>query len=124
MPRPRSDSRVRWRRGEGRSWPCEYEADDPLHVWHRDVLASEADHRPSGQRCFEIFFDVGDEACGAVVAAVDENAALDLNERAAGEMGEVGAPPAVRVKAELAFEGRTTGGLPVEGELGFEAGAG
>jgi len=78
------------------------------------------EHTPAGQGRLEVFLDVAQEPHGAVVAALDENAALDFDERAGREVGEVGSPAAWRVEAEFLFEVRATRSFPEVQEAGFE----
>ena len=89
-----------------------------------DLLLGESDDRPSGEERFEILLGVGNEAGGAVVAAaaIDEDAALDLDQRPALDVGEVGPPFALRMKSKLALQLRPAKSAPVERELRFEPG--
>ena len=58
----------------------------------RQLIGSEADHSPPGQRGFEVFFQVGGESRRSVVAAVDVDPALDFNQGFRFEVGEVSTP--------------------------------
>ena len=95
----------------------------PLDIGRADLRVSEADDAPAGQERFEVFFGVGDEARAAIVtaAAFDVDPALDLDEGAALDVGEIRAPFALGVKSELALQFRATERPPVERELRFEA---
>ncbi len=85
-----------------------------------DVHVGQPNHGPASERRLEVFLHVGDEARRAIVAPLDPDAALDLDERAAREVGEVGSPAPAQVEAIFALEGRTAEGFPVKGELSFK----
>ena len=59
---------------------------------------------PAVQSCFEVFFGVGGKTLWPIVAPLDVDAALDFDERAALDMGEIRAPLARRVESELALQ--------------------
>ena len=98
--------------------------DDPLDVRRGDLRLGEPHDVPAVQERFQILLGVGDEPGGAIVAspAFDENAALDLDQRPAFDVGEIRAPFALSVKSKLAIQRRAAERLPEEGELRFEAG--
>ena len=58
------------------------------------------------------------------MAALDTETALDLDQAAAFQVGEIGPPAALGVETELALQGRAVEGSPEEREPGFEAGTG
>ncbi|MEQ1852755.1 MAG: hypothetical protein ABMA01_14335 [Chthoniobacteraceae bacterium] len=76
---------------------------------------------PSVQRRLQILLGVGGEALWAIVAALDVDAALDLDECAAIDVGEIRAPLALSVKSKLPLQRRSTERLPVELEAAFQA---
>ncbi len=84
---------------------------------------SEAEDTPTGQGRVVVFLDVGDEPGTTVVAPTDPDAAFDFDECARGDVGEVGAPLARRVEAELAFEFGALNGEPEELKAAFEPGS-
>lgn len=98
-------------------------ADNPLDVRRGDLGCREPHDRPTRQPGVEVFLCVGNEAGGAIVpaAAVDEDAALDLNEGPAFDVSEVGPPSALRVKLKLRCQRRPAETSPVEREFRFEA---
>lgn len=98
--------------------------DQPFHVRRGELRCGEPHHTPAGQKRFEIFLRVGDESGGAIVAtaAVHENAALNLNQRATPDVREISAPFAIGMKYEFALQFRPAESAPVERELRFEAG--
>ena len=83
----------------------------------------EAEDAPTGDGGLVVFFHVGNEAGGAVVATLEPDSALDLDECARGEVCEVGAPFAFRVELELADEFWAVNGVPEEFEAAFELGS-
>ncbi len=87
-----------------------------------EVNIGEAEDAPTGQGGLVVFFHVGDEARSAVVASVDPDAAFDFDERARGDVGEVGAPLARWVEPKFPFECGTLNGEPEEFEAAFQAG--
>lgn len=97
--------------------------DQPLNEWRRDLCLREPDDVPSGQKRFDVFGGVRDEPGGAIVAAtaLDVDATLDLDQRPAFEMGEIGPPFALRVKDELASQLRPAEPAPVESEFRFQS---
>ena len=76
---------------------------DALDHRRGDLKLREAKDAPAVQSRFEILLGVGGEALRSVVATLDVDAALDLDERAALDMGEISAPLAFHVETELAF---------------------
>lgn len=98
--------------------------DDPFDVRSRDLRLGEPHDVPTGEKRLQIFLGVGDEPGGAIVASAtfDENAALDLDQRPAFDVGEIGPPFPFCMEHELTFQLRATEAAPVEGELCFEAG--
>lgn len=92
------------------------DGDKSPHVLHRDLIRPEAEHLPASQPRFEILLQVRVEAGGAVVAAVHPNAALDLNQCARRQVGEVSAPSTFRVEPELLFQRWAFGVMPEEEE--------
>jgi hypothetical protein len=98
-------------------------SDQPLDVRCRDLRLGEPHDVPAGQERFEVFLGIGDEPGGAIVpaAAFDENAALDLDQRPAFDVGEIGPPFPFCMEHELALQLRPAEAAPVEGESGFEA---
>jgi hypothetical protein len=59
------------------------------------VHIGEANDDPTGKGCLKILVHVGDETGRPVVAALDPDPALDLDEGVTSEVGEVGSlPPA------------------------------
>ena len=99
-------------------------ANDPLQIRSRDLSLGEPHDRPSGEERLKIFLGVGNEASGAIVpaAAVDEDAALDLNQRPAFHVGKISPPSARRIKLKLWRQRRSAESTPVEGEFRFELG--
>lgn len=95
----------------------------PLNEWRRDLRLREPDDIPAGQKRFDVFGGVRDEPGGAIVAptALDVDAALDLDQRPAFEMGEIGPPFSLRVKDELTPQLRSAEPAPVESEFRFES---
>ncbi len=91
-----------------------------LDDWRCDVNIGEAHDAPTGKRGRKVFVHVGHKTRRAIVSSLDPDAALDLDERATWEMGEVCAPTALLIEAVFAFKCRAAEGVPVEGELGFE----
>jgi len=65
------------------------------------VDIGEAEDAPSGEGGLVVFFHVGNEAGGAVVAALEPDSAFNFDECARGEMCEIRAPFAFRVEFEL-----------------------
>jgi len=98
-------------------------ADNLLDVRRGDLGCREPHDRPARQPGVEVFLGVGNEAGGAIVtaAAVDEDAALDLDQRPALHVGEVRPPLPLRVKLKLRRQRRPAETSPVEGEFRFEA---
>ncbi len=98
-------------------------ADDALDVGRGDLRRGEADDAPAGKKRFEVFLGVGDEPRTAVVtaAAGEVDATLDLDERAALDVREVGTPFPFGVKDELALQLRPAQPAPVEREFRFKA---
>lgn len=85
-----------------------------------DLKLREAEDAPAGQCRLQILLGVGGEALRAIVAALDVDAALDLDERAALDVGEVSTPFALSVKSNLSLQRRSTERLPVEQETAFQ----
>ena len=83
----------------------------------------EAEDAPTGEGGFVVFFHVGNEACGAVVAALKPDSALDLDQCLGIDMCEVGAPFAFRVELKLVDEFRAVNGVPEEFEAALEFGS-
>lgn len=77
---------------------------------------------PAIQRSFEILLGVGSEALRTVVAALNVDAALDLDQRPALNMREIGAPFARRMEPKFTFQLGTTERLPEKEEFSFEPG--
>lgn len=105
-------------------WPTAVESNgthEPLDDWCGDLRGREPHDRPASEERFEVFLGVGDEASGAIVATLDVDAALDLDERPALDVREVCAPFTLRVKAKLALKFGTAERSPAEGEFRFEA---
>ncbi len=75
-----------------------YQRNQPYNVGSRQFIRPQPDHPPACERGLQVFFQVGGETRTAVVAPVHVDATLDLDERAAGHVGEVGPPFANRVK--------------------------
>ena len=102
--------------------PCDA-PDDPLYVGSGDLRLGEPHDVPAGQERCEVFFGIGNEPGGAIVpaAAFDENAALDLDQRPAFDVREIGPPFPFCMEHELALQLRPAESAPVEGESGFEA---
>ena len=97
--------------------------DEALDDWGGDLRRGEPHDRPTREKRFEVFLGVGDKACDAVVTTDtgEMDAALDLDQRAAFEMGEVRAPFPRRMKLEFQRQFRSAEAAPVEGEFRFEA---
>ena len=83
----------------------------------------EAEDAPTGEGGLVVFFHVGNEAGGAVVATLEPDSALDLDECARWEVGEIRAPFAFRVELELADEFGAVNGVPEELEAALEPGS-
>ena len=101
---------------------CADEADDALDHGRGDLKFREAEDAPSIQCRFEILLGVSGESLRSIVPASNPKTALDLDERSALDVGEVGAPLALGVKPELTFQLWPTERTPVECEFRFEAG--
>ena len=97
-----------------------HEAYQPLDNWGGDVHIGEANDDPTGEGCLKILLHVGDESSRAVVAALDPDAAFDLDQGATGGVSEVGPPTPALVESVFAFEGWAAEGCPVESELCFK----
>jgi len=99
-------------------------ADNLLDVRHGDLGCREPHDRPSRQPCVEIFLAVVGETGGTIVTATAEDVqtALDFDQRPAFDMGEVGTPPALRIKSKLRHQGWPAETAPVEGEFCFKTG--
>ena len=80
----------------------------PPDTLRRQLIRPEADHPPTGERGFQVFFQVGGETRAAIVAPMHVDAALDFNQGPARKVGEVGPPLANRVEAEFLFQHRST----------------
>ena len=65
------------------------------------VVSSFGPRRTTRQRALQVLFRVGGESRPAVVAAVYVDAALDLDQGLARQVGEVGPPLANRVEPEF-----------------------
>ena len=89
----------------------------------REVDIGEAEDAPTGEGGLVVFFHVGNEAGGAVVAALKPDSAFNLDECARWEVCEVGAPFAFRVELELVDEFRAVNGVPEEFEAALEPGS-
>ena len=89
----------------------------------REVDIGEAEDAPTGEGGLVVFFHVGNEAGGAVVAALEPDSAFNLDECARGEVGEIRAPFAFRVELELADEFGAVNGVPEEFEAALEPGS-
>lgn len=96
--------------------------DDPFDVRSRDLRLGEPHDVPADEKRLQIFLGVGDEPGGAIVpaAAFDEDAALDLDQGSAFDVGEIRAPFPFCMEHELALQLRPAEPAPVEGEFGFE----
>ena len=92
-----------------------------LDDWRCDVNIGEAHDAPTGKRGRKVFLQVGHEPCWPVVATPDPDSALDFDQRAAREMGEVSAPTALLIKAELPFKRWAAGCFPKLVEFCFES---
>ena len=68
--------------------------DDPFHDGRGNLRIGESHDVPASEECGEVFLGVRDETGGAIVPAPagEENAALDLDQRAALDVREVCAP--------------------------------
>ena len=95
-----------------------------LNVWRGDHVRREPHDRPVAQPCVEIFLAVVGKTGGAIVATTAEyvETTLDFDQRPAFDMGEVGTPPALRIKSKLWHQGRPAETAPVEGEFCFKTG--
>lgn len=95
--------------------PCRAdEGDDAFGHRRGDLQFRQPEDAPTGQRGFEILLGVLGETLWAIVPTLNPDAALDLDERPAFDMGEVRAPATGRVKGELTFKFGATEGLPIE----------
>ena len=83
----------------------------------------EAEDAPTGEGGLVVFFHVGNEAGGAVMAALEPDSAFNLDECARGEVGEIRAPFAFRVELELTHEFWAAEGVPEEFEAALEPGS-
>ena len=88
-----------------------------------ELAGGETDDTPAEEPRGEVLFAVGGEARAARVAAVGEDAAVDLEENPRWDVGEVSPPAPLWVEEDFAFERRAVGGFPEAQEGGFEAGA-
>ena len=94
---------------------------DALDHRRGDLQLRQAKDTPALQRRFEILLGILRETLRTIVAALDVDAALDLDERATLDVRKVRAPFSLRVKDEFAFQLRAAEAAPVELKLRFEA---
>lgn len=70
-----------WTRFGGKSAVCvPQQGYQPLYVLQRDLIWPETEHATASESCGEVFLQIGVEAGGSVVAAVQPDASLDLNQ--------------------------------------------
>ena len=90
--------------------------DDPLDEIDLELLLGEPQDRPALHGGFEILFGVFGVAPAPVVSASfpHEDTALNLDQGAGRQMGEVGPPAAGRMEANFPFQTRASGNAPEE----------
>ena len=84
--------------------------DDPLDVWRGDLQPGEPHDVPAVEERCQIFLGIGYEPGGAIVPAAtfDENAALDLEDRPAFDVGKIRTPFSFCMEHEFTFQLRAT----------------
>ena len=99
-----------------------YQGNDPVDGADLKLPVGQTQDSPASQRGFEILFRVVRVTCspGMSATATDEDSALDLDQRAAVQVGEVGTPFPRRVELVFTLKRGTLGDTPEELELGFE----
>lgn len=85
---------------------------ESLDALQGQFLGSKPHHAPTGQGRLEVFFKVGSESRRAVVATIDVDAALDLDERAGTNVGKVSPPFSDRMKSKFLLQFRAVQLLP------------
>ena len=93
---------------------------ESLHILHRDLIRSEAEHAPARQTRFEIFLQIRVEPGSAIVPAIDPQAALDLDQATRFQMRKISPPTPLGIKPILSLQWRALGGFPEEQEAVFE----
>ena len=83
----------------------------------------EAEDAPTGEGGLVVFFHVGNEAGGAVVAALEPDSAFNFDQCLGLDVCEIRAPFAFRVELELADEFRAVEREPKELEAALELGS-
>ena len=63
---------------------------EPLYHRKRDLIRPEPENPPAEQAGLQVFFEVNIEPGGPVVAPLHPDAPFDLDEAAAGQVGEIG----------------------------------
>ena len=81
-----------------------HQGNQPPDMVRGQLVWPESYHPPPRQRRLQAFLQVGGKSPCPVVATVDVDAALDLDERPARQVGEVGPPLPDRVKPKLLFQ--------------------
>jgi hypothetical protein len=104
------ENRKRGHAGQEKS--TSHQSDQALEMFQGQLLWPESHHAPTGQRRLEVFLKVGSESRWAVVATIDVDAALDLDERAGIKVGKVSSPFSNRMKSKFLFQFRAVQFLP------------
>ncbi len=84
-----------------------HQGDEALNGFESQFVRTKSYHAPSRQRGFEVFLKICRKSSSSVVASIHVDAALDLNERATGQVGKISAPLACGVESELLFQLRS-----------------
>jgi len=104
------ENRKRGHAGQEKS--TSHQSDQALEMFQGQLLWAEPHHAPTGQGRLEVFLKVGSESRRAVVATIDVDAALDLDECAGTKVGKVSPPFSDRMKSKFLFQFRAVQLLP------------
>lgn len=86
------------------------------------LINSQPDHQPAAQGDFEVFLRVLHKPAPTVVPPRNPGTPLDLDQRAARQVGEVSTPFPFRMKPVFTLKRRPIKAPPEEQELRFESG--
>jgi hypothetical protein len=86
--------------------------DDALDRCQIELAFGQPQDHPSGKCGLKVFLDVGQKPLGSIVPPLEPDTALDFDECAGGQMGEIRTPAPTGKEHQLAFEGGTISRFP------------